>query len=521
MTGHSSDSHNPTTNIGWGVRLLPYLFSRMTASKRRRGQRPQTPPATPPSRQPQWLERYYIYRVQLGFYTNFSVTYEVDREIGKQDLFHGLLHLVKQQPWYTLQFFNDNPQNPHNGDWRVSVVDKITFSDNVIFHEVDEFTDAVLQQLNDIVIGMNKHQPLWRIHVFTDKTRRTWISGVFCHSVFDGGSGAVFMDELLEQLAGESNCSCNLDLVYHYGKDGTFADGEIPPPRECLTNLYDPTTTEWIEFYVAEWCRQYLPASIRHWLHWLWHTLTQWLKGSPSPYAANSPVYYNPNHKWEPKTATKVRNINFSPAQTEDMLTWCRNQGVTLTPFLTVGICQAMQSSLFHSQLGCSMSAYIALQGRRYYPDMEIKGGFVCGQDIGLAPITDAYGAIGYVNQEMWQGIDSRKPFRLTGLVREVDLDQLFETRWKAPKKSVTVSNLGRVKEQHNHYRVLDAFFVSCTGATYNTCANVMSTSRGGLNVTFCYYPEFDNETVNERPALDVFADNLTEFCTKWLHTVD
>lgn len=493
----------------------------MGSSKRRLGKRPQTPPATPPLRLVLWLERYYISRVTLGFYTNFLITYEVDRDIGKQDLFHGLMHLVKQTPWYTLQFFETSPGFDSGHNWRLLVVDRIIFSDTVTFHDIEEFDDSVLQQLNDVEIGLNKHQPLWRIHVFRDKLGRTWILGCFCHLVFDGGLGATFMDELLDELAGESNCLCNLDLVYHYAKDGTFADGEIPPPRESLTDLFDPTTWEWFKFWLDQTCRQYLSDTIRQWLEWLATILIRLVKGGPSPYAASTPVFHDPKHTWQAKTATNVRNYKFSPQQTDDMLSWCRRQGVTLTPLLTVGVCYALQSSLFASQLGCGLLTYIALQGRRYYPEMEIRGGFVCGQEIPLAPISDAYGVVGYVNDEMWKGIKSRQPFRLTGLIRQGDYGELFAGRLKSPKKLVTVSNLGRVRELHNNYRVLDAFFVLCTGATYNTILNLMSTPRGGLNATFCYYPEFDDVDVNGTPALEVFGDKFNEFCTQWIHTID
>ncbi|CAN3366916.1 hypothetical protein DICA3_F06040 [Diutina catenulata] len=481
------------------------------------------PPMPKPSRQPSWLERWYIVRIGLGFYTNFSLSLEVDHPVSKQDLFHALMKLVRRQPWLTLQFYEDIPGYAGNAPgWRLSVVDRIDFATAVEFIDVDEFDDRTFETLNETSIGMNRpDHPLWRVRVYTTKAGRTIIAGLFCHSIFDGGTGLQFVRDVVSELAGESNCTCELESIYNYDKDGTFADGAIPPATDDRTNLYDPTRWELWSFQASQWAHAHLPV----WLVHFWSWLSSWVVSvvAPGPLRPNlstHPVFHNPHHTWSSKTDTRVLNFNFSPDQTRDMLQFCKNQGVTLTPFLNVAVLKALQGTLFASQPGATMSSYIAYQGRRYFPEVT-QGVMVCGHLVNVGTITDPLATLRALNRHQWSAVESRVAFRELGLVRYREYSEVMESTLRGTKKSLTISNLGRVPTEHNRYRVLDAKFVSCTGASYNTILNIVSTPVGGLNTTFCYYPGFDDETVNGEPVVAAFSREYTEFCTQWMHTVD
>lgn len=453
------------------------------------------------TRKPGWLERYYIIRNTYSYYTNFNITVKLDKPITPALLSNALRGLIDKNPWYVINFFKDDEDTYKymNGfNYHLRYIHEIKFEDVVEFHNIDVFDGSTMSKMNDYKLPMNSGtHGLWHIHVYTDRKGDQYILTMFDHSMYDGGSGVVFQQELVEELGNAKDVK--IDVLYKY-------DVNLPPIQgaaQSFTDIYQPTFQHKITYFITK----YFPQCLINMYNRLF---------MPKPKAnlGINPLFSNPNHDWKKNNMkTNLVNINFTASETQEILKYCRSQGITMTPYLNVLMLQCLQETvLYNPEVQYSTESFIAFQGRRYanLPRDCLKGVWVSAQILVLPPITNALQTMKYVYQEMQNNLKSRYSFGQFGLIRYFDNLKYLETSAIVPaKKTLTVSNLGKLQDTNGDYNIVDAYFGLSVGSNYNIVLNMISTSKGGMNVTVGYYPEFDNVIINDKKAIDICLDRF------------
>ena len=457
------------------------------------------------TRKPGWLEKYYIIRNTHGFYTNFNITVRLNRHFGHSHLGSAIRELLKSNLWYCLNFFRDPKYGIgyfNGNDYHVSYVDKIMLEDVVSYRSVDAFDPSFLSEINDIVLPMNSLLlPLWRLIVFEQPDGAQYLCGVFDHSMFDGGSGLMFLEQLVHHLSVSRDIEPKTLFQY---------DTSLPPvpvARQSVTNLYTPSISQVLSWYF----HKFAPSLL---LKWASKLVSWWNKNKEKPLVY--PVYSNPTHNWEENNLkTSITNINFTPLQISRILRYCRHHNITITPFFNVTMLQCLDKTLFKSDsTKYSTTSYIAFQGRRYFPKLAqdlLTGVWVSALGITLPPITNPLETTKYVYGEMQKNLASRKTFKTWGMNRFFNYRQFFLGNPDSPKISLTVSNLGRVNASDDRFAIVDAYFGSCVGTNYNVILNIISTAEGGLNATIGYFPGFDDIYIDGKKATDICWDMFKE----------
>lgn len=453
-------------------------------------------------RRPGWLERYYIIRNTYRYYTNFNITVKLDKPITANLLSNGLRGLLEKNPWYIINFFKDDAANykyMNALNYHARYVDEIKFEDVVEFHNIEEFDGSIMSKMNDYQLPINcATHGLWKIHVYTDKNQDQYILIMFDHSMFDGGSGIIFQQELISELANAQDTK--VDVLYKYHSDLP----PIPLEAQSNTDMYNPTLYQKITYFV----NKYFPKILIN----LYNKL---FVPKPKANLGINPLYSNSNHDWKHNNMkTSITNINFNTEETADILKYCRSQGITMAPYLNVLMLQCLQETiLYHPQIQYSSETLIAFQGRRYSPDLNpqyLKGVWVSAQSIILPPITNTVETMKYVYQEMQNNLRSKFSFGQFGLFRYFENRSFFEASTILPiKKTLTVSNLGKIPDTNDKYNIIDAYFGLSVGSNYNVVLNMISTTKGGLNVTIGYFPDFDQVMINDKKAIDICFDRF------------
>lgn len=481
------------------------------------------------SREPGFFERQYICRNVNRYYTNFNLVVKLNGEVTKPLLSHALKRMIDNHPWFLHNFYrigslkDDEINNGRN--FEVKIVNVIRFEDVVEFKDIDGEMDAnILEEVNLVTCPMNEPElPLWRIRVYESKNHGQFICLCCDHSLFDAVAGLEFQKELVQTLeACEDEVSGTLKTlkVLFDKKDIDPGHPDIEDAREKMLDLFQVPYSATLKSYLNN-----IP---------FWKSASSYLSNY---FTTNNRVDLNKNliFRYNPTTANdikaKYKILSFTTEELKNMLEFCKQKEITLTPYINILALQCLQETVFEEVKDDETEAFsttslVAVNGRRYYDLPNFLYGALAGS-LGLTfgPMPAAQNKIlttDYMleaSYKLKKCVETRECFAERGLLKDLDYWKYFSSKLgTGGKSSLVVSNLGVVKDKPNSkWKIEDLWFGLNTGIMYQFVVNITSTERSGLKVVFCYTPDFD-DLINDEGTkvidnfIDVLAKRLVEF---------
>mmetsp|Transcript_8519 Transcript_8519/g.10618 ORF Transcript_8519/g.10618 Transcript_8519/m.10618 type:complete len:501 (-) Transcript_8519:334-1836(-) len=472
------------------------------------------------SRRPGFNERSYICRNTNKHYTNFNLTVKLNQRLTPELLSHALKALIIKNSWFTLNFYRlgtkdmDGPMNGEN--FEVRKVKSIRFEDVVTFKTIDSTFDSnILEEVNELICSMNEpFLPLWRIIVFENKFNPSeqFICFYCDHAVFDGIAGLEFQKELLRELSNSSNSKDGLELVSVLFENDEASEErslEIDKAREEILNIFDVPFYYWIMDYFKSslFCKWVLSSinCLRKSLTLFKGPLAQTLDPYDLDLLKHTMFRYKPISR---NLSTKYKVLSFNNEEVKKMTSFCKMQGLTLTPYFNIIALQCLQETVFTGikepkKQMFSTSSCIAINGRRYYNFPKFLYGTLTGAEIlnfgSMPPFSNKIHTIEYMNAaylKLSASLRNKNSFLAKGLQRKTNFWSFYSDRIGKleGKSTLVVSNLGVVKnKEDSEWKIEDVWFGLNTGSLYHFILNLITTEGKGLNLVFCYAPEYEN----------------------------
>ncbi|KAG7663967.1 uncharacterized protein J8A68_002528 [[Candida] subhashii] len=428
-------------------------------------------------RSPTFFERYQIHRTVNKYYSNFNVTAEYNQQITPELLSNALHNLIIKNPILGCNFFriNNEDETQDANNFRLRPIDEIKFDDIVEYTDF-EVDSEYLTYLNSIRFEVDTEKPLWKL-VVSQGGNKTKISVVCNHTFFDGGSGSYFHTDLVKELNQLSDVHDKKDVIF---VNDELIPEQVPAPVDSLTSLYNPPFV----FKIATMLNLFLVPT------WLKNLYRRWVYPN---------TYKYPLFKFKPievGSPTNYRILHLSNEKSQSILKFTKSQGLTFTPYLTGIALKAFQDTITpHISKGpCSMNVIIDTSGRRYYPDLEplLKyQGCVAASDITVEPIitpTNTFSSLknimNYISGIMNKDIKSRSIFHYVGLLKSVNISQLFKKKIGSHgRATIEVSNLGCIRDIEGDIKIENMWFSQDNGFSAHIQFSIVSTPKGGMNI--------------------------------------
>lgn len=459
-------------------------------------------------RAPGFFERQYICRNTKRYYNNFNVTCQYSNRISPQLLSHALRRLIIDQPTFVLNFFrlgehtniDDAVANGHN--YEVRPVSSIKYVDIVDFRAFDgEFDGGCLEEMNKLAVPMNEENlPLWRVIVWESHNDVQYVSFVCDHALFDGTSALQFHRDLIKVLSVLSRQRMllhTLDALFDYEQDQTFLPEIIDDALENRVNLYH-----------------------RPFVHKLWLLLQRTVGARLSNWSAfvlslfRGKVHSGPTTEmfaYKPGAVGLVHRykiINFTPDDFSKILSYCRNEDLTLTPYILTIATRCLERTVFSNVKPGDYGTVskISINGRRFYlqkAQESIKYGVcVATMPINLPPLSrfsdmDLLTKISEVSAEVKRKVSSKEVFWNMGdYLKTANFWHYFASQVGVIKReTLYTSNIGKgdILDETGFWKILNVWFSQSNGLVYHFVLSVVSNVTGGLNIVLGYSPEYDD----------------------------
>lgn len=452
------------------------------------------------TRKPEFNERYYICRGTEKYYTNFNITAKYDKLISKSHLSIALRSLILKNSWLAQNFFKiegSDSRKENFRNWRVQVINKISFEDVVKYKKIDKFDETTLEYLNMLTLEMDVQMPLWRIIVFEENTGDQLLTVYVDHSQYDGLSAVQFQKDLSNELFEVTDDGEVRKTLFEYATDFDHLPSKLIPAAEVVTDLYVPGYNRVLTHYL----KQYLP---------LYSKFSGWVY----PHGNQMPLFQNPKPITRDLTS-KYKIMKFHAVKVDEITKFCRSKGVTLTGYFDVYFIKALQETIFKAidpKTKFKTNSYVAINGRRYYND-DIKnfkyGTMVCGDPIILEHVDDPSEAMRTFQQQLQEDLKSKYAFKTIGMIQYADLWSFFNSKIGkvGGRPTLTISNLGKIANSNDSYRFKEMYFGSNAGVLYNFVLNVTTISTNEVTAVIGYLPEFETYSLDGKKVIDEFLN--------------
>lgn len=466
-------------------------------------------------------EGYFVCRNVENFYSNFNVVGEYNHRFSKAALSHALESMIAGNPWLTYNIFpisDKLPKNYHN-DYELRPVKTISLDKVVEYRKIARFDELTLETINGFKNNLSRDDaPFWQLCVFeTDENQ--YVCGYFCHSLADGGTALQFQRDLVKHLERFQDETETVQVLFDYEKVAKDFPA-ILPARDLLTDLYIPG----IFAKVRLWMEARAPTIFR----WIQSILNfpRWLLGAEEkPLFSSYPVAKDLD--------SKFKIINFSPLEVKTMISFCRQNKITLTPFMLIVLLDCLEKLIYphfpqqDGSIQYDSSNFMAISGRRYYPEFTnpfLYGVYVCGAPIRLNYINAS------TNEELvehmqkfhhstQEEIETRRGFKSMWQWGIVDISKTLHKKiGKRDRFTCTISNLGLAKDDPEcSWKLVNAWFNLNTSIGYHFILNMVATETGGLNVVIPYLPKYDELQTSvgdkEAPTMELLVSKFRETC--------
>lgn len=439
------------------------------------------------SRQPGFLERYFICRSIGGHFSNgFHISVCLNKPVDDVILSNALQQLLVKNPIHCLNFFRkesksegaallDEDRKANGNNFEARLVSQVLFEDVVVHHQLTELDSAYFLWIYEKKIPINVDKPTWMLVVneIID-SKKQWLTFSSNHVFIDGNSGVNFMDDLVKELAVAETLP-DQQLVRVLFNSDQDAIPVLPKASEDVVGLY--RLPPWFTFKTIVQLLL-LPAFL--------------MKFIMSYLVPNHPNLYNyPIFNFHPVTYDNksiFNHINISPEDTAKGLEYCRLNGVTMTPFIASCALKALHETL-SPILGTSSSHKFTLVicGRRHYPELknEMKYGlFISSSEPVVAGDETGLQTTKVISQKLSADLKSRITFCFASLLRLVNIWDFIQEKYdkKETRTTIEVSNVGLKKIRHSDWIVEDLIFSQGVGVTHIT-VSACSTPHGGMNL--------------------------------------
>ncbi|CAH2353226.1 hypothetical protein CLIB1423_10S00122 [[Candida] railenensis] len=465
------------------------------------------------NRSPTFAERYYILRGEHGYYTNFNVSARYNRPISRINLSNALHNLIKKYPCFAVSFFrvNDKDLEQDGNNFLMKPLQSVKFDDVATFRKISKFDETTLEYLDQFVIKQDiENSPLWRVIVLeVEDTGKQYVTFYCDHTIFDGNCGGIFHDKLLLALHEVESYQSELQFVEKlHTLDDSF---EVPQVNEAGFALYNSSVSFALyeiisRLFVPTWAKNYFSS-----IYQKWYPDKFYIDGSVNP------MYrYKPTRK---STPTKFKLLNFTPAEVRGMLSRCKQNGLTLTPYVIVVALQCLQETIMKrtSQeiatssnsvpIEHSSETVIDINNRRFLPEAHSDefGLIVSPMEISLPPfkkfskLDDLIPTMEYVGNVMKNKIEANYGSKIIGLLKYIKVGDYLEDKLDqlSARSTLDVSNLGNKSYNHGSWEAEELIFSQSQGVETHFGISLVSTSKSGLNIVFGYleeYTEFQDE---------------------------
>lgn len=465
------------------------------------------------NRSPTFFERYYLLRGEYDYYTNFNVSARYSRSVLRVNLSNALRSLVKKYPCFAVSFFrvNDKDIEEDGKNFVMKPLQLIKFDDVVSFHKISKFDETTLEYLDQFVVKVDKeNSPLWRVIVLEEEdTGKQYVTFYCDHAIFDGTSGGLFHDKLLFALNEVEQNQSELQFVENlHTLDDSF---EIPQVNEAGLALYSSSVLFALyeianKLFVPGWIKNFISSIYQSWY--------------PNKYYVD--VSKNPMYRYKPtrkSTPTKFKLLSFTPVEVRGMLSRCKQNGLTLTPYVIVIALQCLQETIMKrtsqeiakssktAPIEHSSESVIAINNRRFIPEAHSDefGLMVSPVEVTLPPfkqfnkLDDLFPVMEHLGNALKSGIESNYGSKLVGLLKYIKVGDFLKNKLDqlSSRQTLDVSNLGNKSYIYGSWEAEEFVFSQSQGVGTHFGISLISTLKLGLNIAFGYleeYAEFPDE---------------------------
>lgn len=455
------------------------------------------------------VERYYLCRLSMGYCNNgFSLAARFNRPVDDVLLSNALRLMILKNPVFSLNFFRHKEgDRQHNGDnFVVRSVLKIAYDQVVQPLEAGSFGSELAESLAAEVLPLDVDRPTWKIYnLKLNNNEPSALIFVCNHIFFDGNAGANVFDELLYCF---DEVEKNLPKTVRTQLFNAETDNLAPQPAlDKVAPLYDTPTFYMIKTLLLE---IFLPHFIVHFFQVLF------LSSTPNTY--RYPVF-NPVG---PKKFNHLgfRLLAFTPQETSQLLARCKQNGLTLTPYIGACAHAAAQDYLipyanvlqgYKPDQGRSLNVPIALCGRRFVPEhaIQLRFGLYMSQTLPFVP--QELNTVKKVGDSLKELLDkamtSRDPFKFAGMLRWVNIWDWFKDELKNPdaRGGLEISNIGCKRFARGQWEVTDIIFTQGVSTSHLTLS-VVSTPKGGLHLTIANVDDMEMWENDGKKVMDEYA---------------
>lgn len=445
-----------------------------------------------------FFEKFYVCRNVEKYSTNFNVSGQYSQKIDRVLLSNSLRSLILKNPSFTLNIFREGEVAEDartNGDnFTVQPVERITFDDVVTFQNIDgPFEEELLRTFSERC-PINDVRPLWRVYVYESSIdKKQYVTFSCDHTFFDGNSGAIFHKDLVAELdrVSQDQTSQYQDILFDYAKDAHLLPAVLAS-SDKIVDLYNSSF-----FYAV------LTIMLMKLPKWLIR-VSRWFQQNDDLNADSKPLYTHKPAEKDVKSGFQV--IHLDPQEVSRILTFCKHHNTTLTPYFTAVAMYSLQNTVYPhvTTTPCSTEIGIAMDGRRFYPDIsnETKYGLYVGQyTCKIGPIPKSNGTfdhlrrpLAFITTTLASSIESKIPFCFTGLLKHVNSWQFLQEKIGLldSKTTLEISNLGLKLFHSNAWSVDNLWFGQTCNIISHFCFSVIATKSNGLNVVLSYLADLD-----------------------------
>lgn len=428
----------------------------------------------PPSRPPNFFERYYICRDTKGYVTRgFNILVALPHRVGRAQLAAALTTIIDANPWLALNAFRATGASAaddrrHDGrNYVVRRTARFSYADVVSHCEVEAFDAAVLAARAQIRIPVDVELPTWRVAVYhvTNGAPRTYVMLACNHVLFDGRSVANVAADLVAALgAAAAGAADDGERDYVLFDPDSAAPAPVPLAADAVVPLY--ASSAWFQLKtVAATVR--LPG-------WAQRLVARAASPAPPPPFRAVPLSV-PNE-------SQFHLVSLCARELAGVLATCRTLGSTLTPYLAACAYCAAAAALAGAR-DCLHDSQLVMCGRRYFPEQAAAtryGLYVSCCDLQIEPGLSLTAACAAFRTHLAHAMASRTSFARTGLLDKIRIWPFVEAAVaEAPRTTVEISNLGKFGASG----VSDVVF-SQGVASSHVCLSVISSDAGGLRIT-------------------------------------
>lgn len=501
-------------------------------------------------RSPGFFERQYICRNTNDYWGNFNITVQYSNHISQNLLSNALRNLILRNQNFVLNFFRlsgYSAQDDHNANgfnYEVRPIQRILFSEVVAFETIDgHFNDECFVKMNPLRCPMNVDtSPLWRVILWgsNDRSDTQYLSFYCDHALFDGTSGVQFHRDLIEELARLSKNEDQLDFIetlFDYELDQKYIPDPIGDALENKIDLYHRPLMQKIFLWFKK-----ITSLVRQKLLAIGKSATAFLRlmFGFTDYSLVDNTGENEQFKYKPGTVGlihKYKIISFLPKETSEVLSFCKSEGITLTPFvLTVGT-RSLEETIFadinlvkngkeSDAKRYSTVSKISINGRRHYsPELNEEKDLKYGVCVATTPIrlpslaeTDdgkLLGLIKNLSSDVLSYATNRNCFWDFGdYLKTANFWDHFQGQIGSfTRDTLYTSNLGFVKiKKIDDWEVKNIWFTQSNGLVYHFVFSVVSSPAGGLNIGLGYLPEFDDIEGSVDGFVRTFKEDMINF---------